>query len=372
MAELLGGHSLAARIFEHIDNKTTDLGDACWSEPVKNYRSESRLEEELERGFRQRAIPFCPSVALPEPGSYVAREAGGTPLLAIRGRDGNARVFRNACRHRGAQVASGTGRQSAFACRYHGWTYGLDGSLKTVPHEHGFPQIIKEKCGLVPVNAAEQGGFVFVTQMPPEPVADLPDIPELLRDGLQLLTVNEQVINANWKVLAESFIEGYHIRSTHRDTFYPVQYDNLNVVEYFGRNSRVTYPFRNIEKLRNKVPTKAEMEGALTHVYHLFPNIMIATFPHRIVMVALEAVSVSKTRQTTYVMSDPQTLGQDPEREKQATDFVDAGNAEDREVVESIQRGLKSGANEFFEFGLFEGAIVHFHKNLQAILEGGE
>ena len=151
-----------------------------------------------------------------------------------------------------------------------------------------------------------------------------------------------------------------------------MQYDNLNVVEYFGRNSRVTYPFRNIEKLRNKVPTKAEMEGALTHVYHLFPNIMIATFPHRIVMAVLEPVSVSQTRQTTYVMSDPQTLEQDPERTKQATDFVDAGNAEDREVVESIQRGLKSGANEFFEFGLFEGAIVHFHKNLQAILEGGE
>ena len=52
----------------------------------------------------------------------------------------------------------------------------------------------------------------------------------------------------NWKVLVEQFLEGYHIRSTHKDTFYPIQYDDLNVVEAFGPNSRITFPYKNIER----------------------------------------------------------------------------------------------------------------------------
>ncbi|MDT9110839.1 Rieske 2Fe-2S domain-containing protein, partial [Escherichia coli] len=90
------------RILDHIDNETTDLGETCWREPVANYRSPARLDLELERVFRRTPTPFCPSAALLEPGSYVARDAAGVPLLAVRGVDGNVRVFRNACRHRGA------------------------------------------------------------------------------------------------------------------------------------------------------------------------------------------------------------------------------------------------------------------------------
>ena len=62
---------------------------------------------------------------------------------------------------------------------------------------------------------------------------------------------------ANWKIVVEGFLEGYHIRSTHRETFYPVQFDNLNVVETFGRNSRIAFPYRRINKLRDVPPARA-------------------------------------------------------------------------------------------------------------------
>src|SRR4029078_13606937 len=80
--------------------------------------------------MRRFPIAFCPSAALPETGSYLAREAAGVPLLVVRNEKCGVNPCRSPCRHRGMQVAEGTGCKKAFACRYHGWTYGLDGALK--------------------------------------------------------------------------------------------------------------------------------------------------------------------------------------------------------------------------------------------------
>ena len=96
--------AVITRVLEHASNATTDVGNEIWREPVANYRSEARLLQELE-GLRRMPVPFCPSAALRKPGDYVARQASGVPTLAVRGQDGEVRAFRNACRHRGAEVA---------------------------------------------------------------------------------------------------------------------------------------------------------------------------------------------------------------------------------------------------------------------------
>lgn len=370
MSRLLDAPSLAARLFSHIDSQTTDLAEASWREPVANYRSQERLDDELALIFRRSYLPFCPSAALPEVGSFIAREAAGVPLLVTRGSDGVVRGFRNACRHRGAQVACGAGRQSSFTCRYHGWTYDLEGGLRSVPHEHGFPDLKKTERGLVPVaNIVERGGIVFV-QQENEPQAEEPTgLPALFAEDMSLLSVDEMTINANWKIHAESFLEGYHIRSTHRETFYPVQYDNLNVIEYFERNARVTFPFQNIEKLRGVACTDRDVAGTTTQVYHLFPNMLIATFLRRLVVVVLEPISLCQTRQISYTLAAPDTARKEATEIKSDSDFVAQGANEDRAVVEAIQKSINSEANAFFEFGLFEGAISHFHRNLQELLD---
>ena len=364
---LMDDSAVVQRILDHIDKRTTDVSEGIWREPVENYRSEERLRAELEV-MRRSPTPLCPSAALEEKGSFVARKSAGTPILAVRGEDGIVRAFRNACRHRGMQVAAGSGCEKAFVCRYHGWTYGLDGALRHVPHEHGFPGLDKASHGLVAVSAIERDGLVFVTQDEPG-IGAIEDMPVVLTANHRLFRASELEINANWKILAEGFLEGYHIRFTHRDTFYPVQFDNLNVVERFGRNNRIAFPYRRINKLREVPPGERSADGMLTYVYNLFPNVMIATFPTNIVMVILEPLSIDRTLQITYTLADREREAGEKRVEMQrGEDFVDPGAAEDRAVVCAIQQALDSGANEYFEFGRFESAIAHFHASLDAAL----
>jgi len=368
-ARLADDATVVQRILDHIDAGTTDLGETTWREPVENYLSPERFAAEIEL-MRRRPIAFCPSAALREPGDYLARDAAGLPLLAVRGRDGTARAFRNACRHRGAQLASGSGCRHAFTCRYHGWTYALDGRLRQVPHEHGFPGLDRSARGLSALETAEAGGLVFVARDAPALAEGLRDaLPPLIPTGHRVAHASEIELAANWKLLVESFLEGYHIRSTHAGTFYPLQYDNLNVVESFGPNSRIAFPYRAIEKLRGRPATERSAEGRLTYVTHLFPNAMVATFPGRIFLVALEPLAPDRTRQLTWILSDQTDPGAGAApASARGAELVQAGAAEDQEVVCAVQRGLASGANEFLEFGRFEAAIGHFHRTLTAAL----
>jgi phenylpropionate dioxygenase-like ring-hydroxylating dioxygenase large terminal subunit len=278
------------------------------------------------------------------------------------------RAFRNACRHRGAQIASGAGCSRSFVCHYHGWTYGLDGALRHVPHEHGFPDLDPRSRGLAPVVCGERSGLVLIAQ-DAAPDAEPPALPPLLDSRWSLLAATEREVHANWKVFAEGFLEGYHIRSTHPQTFYPIQYDNVNVIEAFGPNSRIAFPYQAIEKLRGVPLAERSAQGRLTYVYHLFPSVMVATFPTNVVIAVLDPIAVDRTRLHTYVVGDS-SLRSPSSREGalRGNALVDAGGAEDRAVVESIQRGIASGANELFEFGRFEGAIAHFHRTLRAAL----
>ncbi|MBX9590330.1 MAG: Rieske 2Fe-2S domain-containing protein [Hyphomonadaceae bacterium] len=370
MAALLADdRAIVERILTHIDRNTTDLSAGIWREPVDHYISQPRFSAEIERVLRLSPTPFCPSAALPEVGSYVAREAALTPIVAIRGHDGVVRAFRNVCRHRGVQLVDGSGCKPALTCRYHAWTYGLDGRLRGIPDAHGFPGLDKTKYGLVPVRTLEAHGLVFVTQDEPEiPNAEISALPDLFGADWRLYTTTAQEVAANWKIVAEGFLEGYHIRSTHAETFYPRQYDNLNVVEAFGRNSRVSFPYRRIEKLRAIPAAERTAAGMLTYVYHLFPNVMLATFPTNVIMTVLEPKAADRTRLVTYTLSNMAGHQEGRTAIAQGRDFVAAGAVEDRDMACAAQRGLGARANDAFTFGLFEGAIRHFHQNLEAVL----
>jgi phenylpropionate dioxygenase-like ring-hydroxylating dioxygenase large terminal subunit len=372
MKAAMDDQSVAQRVLDHIAKGTTDVGQEVWREPVANYRSKERLATEIERILRRSPAPYCPSAALPEAGSYVSREAAGTPIVVVRGADGEVRAFRNACRHRGMQVASGTGCARAFVCRYHGWTYNLEGRLRHIPHEEGFPGFDKEAHPLVPVTASERLGLVFVTQDSPALDDDsLGGLARLIAPDQRLFATAEREFEVNWKILLEGFIEGYHIKSTHPESFLPYGFDNLNVIDLFGRHSRVTYPFQRIRKLAKVPARERRVEGLLTYVYHLFPNVLITVLSRHTNVVILEPLAIDRTRQITYTLTNGG--GDDPEALAEArrdAEFVGTtGAEEDRAVVQAIQRGLGSGANDAFTFGKFESAIVHFHKTLAAALD---
>ena len=221
------------------------------------------------------------------------------------------------------------------------------------------------------MTASERLGLVFVTQDSPALGDDsLDGLARLIAPDQRLFATAEREFEVNWKILLEGFIEGYHIKSTHPESFLPYGFDNLNVIDLFGRHSRVTYPFQRIKKLAKVPAQERRVEGLLTYVYHLFPNVLITVLSRHTNVVILEPLAIDRTRQITYTLTngggdDPAALA---EARRDAEFVGTTGAAEDRAVVQAIQRGLGSGANDAFTFGKFESAIVHFHKTLTAAL----
>ena len=370
-SKLLNDQEIIERIFSHIDNNTTDLGDTVWKEPVDHYQSQGRFDAEIAL-LKRLPVPYYPSVALPNKGSYIARKAAGTPLVVVRGLDGVVRAFINACRHRGMQVANGSGCSRSFVCPYHAWTYNLEGNLKSIPGQEGFPGVNPDEHGLVEVSAKEKGGIVYVMQ-------EGHITEEMLEDKLDYFTPEQALFEqgdltdeANWKLLTETLMEGYHIKSLHKETFYPYGLDNVTLVENFGPNSRVIFPFRRIEKLREITPEERCIDGLVTSVYLLFPNASVAVLSKHTSLAILEPLSPTRSKWVVYRMINKGSEGHAitlKEAMRDALFVNESGQDEDREAACAIQESAGSGANSHFTFGYFEKAIVNFHQHLSHHLD---
>ena len=368
---LLDEQQTINRIFTHIDEGTTDLGDTVWREPVENYHSQERFDAEIAL-LRRRPVPFCPSAGLPETGSYIARKAAGTPLVVVRGRDGKVRAFINACRHRGMQVASGSGCSRAFVCPYHAWTYDLEGKLKAIRGPEAFPEVNIEDHGLTEVSAQEKGGLVYVMQE-----GEINS--QMLENNLDYFTPEQEMFQeaeatnkANWKLITETLLEGYHIKSLHKTTFYPYGLDNVNLVETYGANARVTFPFRRIEKLRAIPSDERRADGMLTTVNHVFPNASISALSKHSNLTIMEPLSPNSTQMVIYLMTTRLATENSISIEDAKRDAIfvnESGQDEDLAAACSIQETVTAQGNTHLTFGLFEKAIVNFHSNLAASLK---
>jgi len=364
---LLPTEQLIDRILDHIDNKTTDLGDQVWQEPSSSYLSQERFDAEVNL-IRSSPVPFCPSAMLTETGSYVARTAAGTPIVAVRGKDGVVRAFINACRHRGMSVAKGSGCKKAFVCPYHAWTYAMDGSLRGIPGKEGFPGVAMEDNGLVEVGAGEKGGLVYVNQKGTIDDSTLEQFPDFFCSSQEFLEEEAITDEANWKLLSETTMEGYHIKGLHKTTFYPYGLDNINVVENFGRHSRITFPFRRINKLRDIERSERKIEGMVTSVYALFPNVSVSILSKHSTVTIFEPISPTRCTMLIYRVTNKLADGTtvDKRDAKVDADFVKTtGLDEDIEAAVSVQESISAGADFNLTFGLFEKAIVHFHQNFK-------
>jgi choline monooxygenase len=157
-----------------------------------------------------------------EPGSFFTAMAGRTPIVVTRARDDELRGFLNVCRHRGSTVAEGSGQREALQCRYHAWTYGLDGKLRAAPRSERELGLEEEDLSLVPLALDTWGPFVFVNpDVNAPPLADaLGPVPaqvaEVLDvDFLEFRFRSEFDVDSNWKVACENFLECYHCPVAH-------------------------------------------------------------------------------------------------------------------------------------------------------------
>ena len=175
---------------------------------------------------------------LKEPGDFVTLEILDQSVIVTTGRDGVIRAFHNVCQHRGNRlVEARRGRSPVVTCGYHAWTYALDGSLRGAPRTECVAGFDKAAHGLKPVRVEIFAAFVFVNLDPQaRPIAGMTEgaealirrfIPDL--DRLRLVEEVDVQVPANWKVIQENSIEGYHF-----DYSGPVHKQLVKLIDFAG------------------------------------------------------------------------------------------------------------------------------------------
>ncbi|RGP35781.1 aromatic ring-hydroxylating oxygenase subunit alpha [Pseudotabrizicola alkalilacus] len=162
--------------------------------------------------------------ALPNPGDYLTMEISGEPIIILRDREGTLRGLSNVCRHRMSTLLEGRGNTRAIVCPYHAWTYNLDGTLRGAPAMTLNEGFCKDQIALPKVRVENWLGWIMVTLNPdaPAPSEALSDVENLVGYlGMEHYVEafrEEFHWNTNWKVLAENFMESYHLPVCHEGT----------------------------------------------------------------------------------------------------------------------------------------------------------
>jgi p-cumate 2,3-dioxygenase alpha subunit len=195
----------------------------------KNFVDTEIFQLERERIFSCCWLYLGHSSEVAEPGDFVTRVVAGRSVIFTRDDAGKLHAMFNTCPHRGAQVCrerQGNGR--AFQCFYHGWTFAQDGTLRGMPGKESYGADFNDEGGgnLVHVPRFEvYRDFAFVCFDPAAP--DLTDYLAGAREYLDLVADQSEVamtivggtqeysIRANWKLLTENSIDGYHAATTH-------------------------------------------------------------------------------------------------------------------------------------------------------------
>jgi p-cumate 2,3-dioxygenase alpha subunit len=190
------------------------------------------LSAERERIFAASWLYMGHTSEIPKPGDYVRRNVVGRGLFMARGKDGAIRTFFNTCTHRGATICrQPSGNAKVLQCFYHAWAFDLEGNLVGVPDEASYSDAFdRADMGLQQTaRCDEYRGFVFIAFTPDVPalvdyLAGAKEYLDLIidasPDGIEILKgKNEYTIRANWKLLCENSLDGYHALPTHETYF---------------------------------------------------------------------------------------------------------------------------------------------------------
>lgn len=234
--------------------------------PTSIFTSQERFDAEQERIFRAVPVPMTVSALLPEPGSVLAVESYGVPVVVTRTREGEIRAFINSCTHKGSKLVEDCDPRKAarLTCPYHAWTFGLDGKLLAVPRAETIACFDKADRPLRQLAAKEIGGIVWVGLDPRRSYSFDHINPQLAADLEALNLPRGHVygrrqfdLNANWKLVLEPFLEGYHVQRLHAQSVGPLFADVATVVDQFGDSLRQTSGKANftVEALDDPEPT---------------------------------------------------------------------------------------------------------------------
>jgi choline monooxygenase len=348
--------------------------------PARYYLEPGYLEREKELVFGRTWQLVARHEDLARPGDFVPATIIDEPIVITHGTDGVLRGFYNVCRHRAGQVALSKGNRRSLQCRYHGWTYGLDGTLRACPEMEETEDFRKEDFGLTPVRVERWGPFVFASlddAAPPlsEVLGAIPD--EVARAGfdvehMRLVERREYLIECNWKVYVDNYLEGYHLPIAHPDLFQELDYDAYRV-ETHRYYSKQYAPIRELKegqeigRDRRFVRTADGEEDAL--YYWLFPNTMFNIYPDNMSSNVILPVGADRTLTVfEWFFAEPGS-GAGWESMQQGIAFSDQIQQEDIVLCEQVQRGLRSRAYDTGRFSVKrENGVYHFQSLIREFL----
>ena len=302
---------------------------------------------------------------LGQAGDLLVDTVAGNPVIVIRGKDGELRAFYNVCRHRGGPLALKDGNCDMLQCKYHGWTYQLDGMLRGVPHMNRTELFDKRDYGLLPVRLAVWEGLVFVSiAAEPRPLEQYyAGIRERVgAPGLGGLHAGPRVdyeVRCNWKVYVDNFLEGYHVPYVHPELLKLYDYSQYRT-EVFDWYSLQVGPLSGGDNVYGA------REGEALY-YHIFPNFMLNILPGRLQTNLVIPVAPDRCRVVfRYYYSETTS----PAARQLITDdlaYSEGVQREDIEICERVQEGLASRAYDRGRFSVpFEGGVHHFQSLLRA------
>lgn len=356
--------------------------------PVSEYVDDERWNKEVSSIYRRRPLPLAFTCELREPGSYRALVVLGVPVLITRTKTGEVRAFMNSCRHRGLPVAAnGSGRATRFTCRYHGWTYGVDGRLLGVADESSFGKIDHSCYGLTPLAVAERAGMIFVVLTPGEPL-DLdswlgdfgPVLDEVGLQSFELYSVTE-LKSPNWKIVWEGYSETYHFATLHPNSFATNQLPNVLLVDKFGPHRRICVPRRGIDLQALQPEDAIQPVDYLTTSFQLFPTMQFAfafigdrdsLTPGVQAMVSqvFPADEPGESLTIHRILTSRKVTGTPAEEATRAfaAETLRTVRDEDYPALWEIQRSMSANRRGHFLIGRNEIALQHFHQTIHAML----
>jgi choline monooxygenase len=273
-------------------------------------------------------------------GDHIVADIAGKPIIVVRGNDGALRAFFNVCKHRAGPLVLVSGNASQLQCKYHGWTYTLEGQLRAA-HEMQQAEGFDLSCiHLDAVHVAEWQGLVFAAIADPgvalerllEGVAERIQPIELPRMHFHSRVTYE--VECNWKVYVDNYLEGYHLPHVHPCL------NRLLDYRAYTTHTAAWYSWQH-SPLDGSQGPYADGEA---HYYFVYPNMMFNILPDRLQTNLVLPVSSRHCRILfDYYYTD---TGSAAVKSMIAEDlrFSDEVQQEDIGICQQVQRGLESGS----------------------------
>jgi phenylpropionate dioxygenase-like ring-hydroxylating dioxygenase large terminal subunit len=320
--------------------------------PPSVYKNPEFVELELQEIFAKEWVSLGRAGALAKPGDYLTYEVAGQPIFAMRDHDGKLRAMSNVCLHRMSVLLEGSGNRRLITCPYHGWTYNTDGTLRGAPAMTLNTDFDKACYRLPEIRCEEWLGWIMVTlnQEAPPASRQLAEVQGLIDDyGMEHYVESfreTHVWNTNWKILAENFMESYHLPVCHAGTI-----GGLSKLEEMvcppGRPSFNYHTILKDDSLKIALahPSNTRMTGErrrTTFLLAVYPSLLITLTPGYFWYLSLHPKGPGQVHITFGGGMSPD-FAYSPEAQehfKQLKTLLDHVNVEDRGCTERVYKGI--------------------------------